>query len=89
VARFVVGEDLHVPLAALENERFARTRLAGETPALGKLIHAEGVLVGLSDGKPARKHAHLTAAALARATAGEFEAMGGEARDERAATREF
>ena len=84
-----IREDLHVPLAALEDERLICTRLAGETPALGKLIGSQRRGVGLGDGKRAGEHAHLAAAAFARAAAGEFEAVGGEAGDERATAREF
>jgi hypothetical protein len=76
-----------VPLAALEDERLISTGLAGETPALGKLIHAEGVRVGFSDGKRAREHAHLAATALACAAAGEFDAVCGEAGNKRTAAR--
>ena len=64
------------------------TRLAGETPTFGELIGSQGRGVGLCDGKRAREHAHPAAAALAHAAAGKFDAVRGEAGDERAAARE-
>ena len=78
-----------MPLVALENERLVSAGLAGETPTVGELIGSQGCGVGLGDGKRAREYTHLTTTALARATARKFEAVSGEARDKRAATREF
>jgi hypothetical protein len=80
---------LHVPLGALENKQFVSAGLAGETPTLGELIGSERRGVGFSDGKRTGEHAHLAAAALAHAAAGEFDALGGEAGYERAAAREI
>jgi hypothetical protein len=77
-----------VPLAALEYERLVSTRLASETPTFGELIGSQGRGVGLRDGKRAREHAHLAAAALSHAAAGEFDTVCGQAVDQRAAARE-
>jgi hypothetical protein len=53
VTRFVVGEDLHVPLATLEDERLVSAGLAGETPTFGELIGSQRRGVGLGDGQRA------------------------------------
>ena len=80
---------MDAPLAALDNERPIGAGLAGKTPTLRKLIGTEGCRIAFSNGKRTREHAHPAAAALARSTAREFDAVRGEAGGERAAAREF
>ena len=61
--------------------------LAGETPSGGELIGGEDGGVSFRDGERTGEHADAAASALARAAAGEFDTVRGEAGDERGAAR--
>lgn len=74
-----------MPLATLEHQEFSRARPASQTPARGELIGCEELAVCFSSSERAGNDTHTAAPAIAFAAAGEFEALCGQAGDERSA----
>ncbi len=59
----VVREHIHAPLAALKNQRRLRTRLAGETPSIGKFACRENRTVRFGNRKRSFEYADAASTA--------------------------
>ena len=71
----VIGEHIHVPLAAFEHQRLLRPRLARKPPATRELFCREGPPVRIRSRQPPCQHADTTAAAQTRSSAWKLDAM--------------